>query len=251
MKGYNMEKGLVSIVIATYNSARTLQTALASVANQTYANIELVVVDGGSTDGTLEMIETYAFKRKTYISEKDKGIFDALNKGVKMSSGEWIFVLGSDDELLPDGSDTLIQHSDGFDVVYGNTINRFDDGSLTLFKAKDYHCLNHIICCCHQGLIMKKDCILRENGFNLNYPLRADFDLIQRCYLKEYRFRQVDASIAYYYVGGASGQANLSSDIERYHILKNNHSTKFPFLVFLYYFMKKLVRLYIYDPKKI
>lgn len=243
----------ISIVIATFNAENTLSTALDSVLKQSFNDWECVIVDGVSTDETIKIIESYINQdgRFRYISEPDKGIYDAFNKGWKLAKGEWIYYLGSDDELLPDGIDTLIQHSDGFDVVYGNTINRFDDGSLTLFKAKDYHCLNHIICCCHQGLIMKKDCILRENGFNLNYPLRADFDLIQRCYLKEYRFRQVDASIAYYYVGGASGQANLSSDIERYHILKNNHSTKFPFLVFLYYFMKKLVRLYIYDPKKI
>ena len=69
MKDNNMEKGLVSIIIATFNSARTLQAALDSIANQTYPNIELIVVDGGSTDGTLEMIEGFTFNRKVYVSE--------------------------------------------------------------------------------------------------------------------------------------------------------------------------------------
>ena len=94
---------LVSVIIATYNAGKYLRRALDSVYSQSYTNVECIVVDGCSKDNTLDIVREYVCKNIVYISEQDLGIYDALNKGVLIAKGEWIYVLGADDELLPDG----------------------------------------------------------------------------------------------------------------------------------------------------
>ncbi len=233
---------LVSIIIATYNAEAFLERAIKSVLNQTYRNIECIVIDGCSTDNTLNILEKYKSEKFRVLSEPDKGIYDALNKGCKLAKGDWIHVLGSDDELLSDGIERLIEESKGFDVVYGNTIDRHSNGTLRHWAAKDYHMIKYVMICCHQGMIMKRSAIESMGGFNTVYSLRADFDLVQKLYLQGYRFKQIQKDITYFFVEGASGTALLHTDIERYKILKVNKSTKFPFFVFSYFFIKKIAK---------
>jgi glycosyltransferase involved in cell wall biosynthesis len=95
----------ISIIIATYNVGQTLESAIRSVLYQTYSNVELIIVDGGSTDNTLEIVNKYKAdfgEKMRFISEKDKGIYDAWNKGIVMASGEWVTFLGGDDYLVQD-----------------------------------------------------------------------------------------------------------------------------------------------------
>lgn len=95
----------ISIIVATYNIGQTLESAIRSVLYQTYPNVELIIVDGGSTDNTLEIINTFQAdfgEKMRFISEKDKGIYDAWNKGVSMANGEWVTFLGGDDYLVQD-----------------------------------------------------------------------------------------------------------------------------------------------------
>ena len=124
---------MVSIIIATYNSEKTLRRALDSVLNQSYQDWECIVVDGASKDNTIEIVKEYVSKdsRFRYMSEPDHGIYDAFNKGWKMAKGEWVMYLGSDDEYTMDGIKVLMENSDGADVVYGNVILKYSD-----FKQK-------------------------------------------------------------------------------------------------------------------
>ena len=110
----------LSILIATYNSQSTLRGALESVKNLSFNEWECIVIDGKSTDETIVIIKEYSDvdARFRFVSEKDNGIYDALNKGVQMAQGEWIYVLGSDDEVTPTGLKDLIDQSSGYDVVY-------------------------------------------------------------------------------------------------------------------------------------
>ena len=113
-----------SIVIATYNSAKTLRMSLESVLNQSFQDWECVIVDGASKDGTVEIIKEYSNKdaRFRYISEPDNGIYDAFNKGWKMAKGEWVYYLGSDDLLMQDDLSNLLQNTGHADVLYGDVI---------------------------------------------------------------------------------------------------------------------------------
>ena len=106
---------MVSIIIATYNSGKTLRRALDSVLNQSYQDWECIVVDGASKDNTIAIVKEYVKKdsRFRYISEPDHGIYDAFNKGWKMAKGEWVMYLGSDDEYTKDGIKALLENSNG------------------------------------------------------------------------------------------------------------------------------------------
>lgn len=235
---------MVSIVVATYNSQATLSPCLDSILFQSLQDWECIIVDGLSKDNTLQIIKSYVERdyRFRFVSEKDRGIFDALNKGVRLAKGEWIYVLGSDDILLSDGLACLVNCSKGYDIVYGNTIDQYPNGIKRFPRSKDFHLVVKNMFCSHQALIMRKDVIEKLNGFSLEYPLKADFDLLQRAYLAGCHFKQVQSSIAIFSMGGVSGQASLLQEKERYKILKNNHSVKFPLATSLVTFGKKLVK---------
>lgn len=104
---------MVSIIIATYNSEKTLRRALDSVLNQSYQDWECIVVDGASKDNTIGIVKEYVKKdsRFRYISEPDHGIYDAFNKGWKMAKGEWVMYLGSDDRLTTNGFSEVFKDS--------------------------------------------------------------------------------------------------------------------------------------------
>lgn len=240
---------MVSIVVATYNSQSTLSICLDSILSQSLQDWECIIVDGLSKDKTLQIIKSYADKdyRFRIVSEKDKGIFDALNKGVKLAKGEWIYVLGSDDILVSDGLERLVNCSKGYDIVYGNTIDKYPNGVKRFPQSKDFHLVVKNMFCSHQALIMRKDVIEKLNGFSLEYPLKADFDLIQRAYLAGFRFKQIQDTVAVFSMGGISGQASLLQEKERYKILKNNHSVKCPLVASLITFGKKAIKkVYLY-----
>ena len=231
-----MYKPRISIIIATYNSGKTIKIALDSVCNLDFQDWECILVDGMSKDDTLSIIKEYSNKdsRLRYISEKDNGIYDALNKGVKMSKGEWIYVLGSDDEVTPDGLSRLLAMANENDVVYGDAYIKHVDGSITTFPAKNVGALKYVMICSHQAVIMRKTVIENLGGFNLEYKIRADFDLMQRAYLEGYSFAKVQVFVTYFLTAGMSSKADVWTHIERYHICKNNHSTKIPLFWYLF-----------------
>ena len=99
----------ISIIIATWNAAKTLRTCLDSIVPQLNKDVELILVDGGSKDETNEIIDSYGDKVSVHISEPDKGIYDAWNKGVKVAKGDWVMFVGADDILLPSAIDTYLQ----------------------------------------------------------------------------------------------------------------------------------------------
>lgn len=245
---YMNNSSLISIIIATYNAEKTIKRAIDSCLNQKYPYYEILVIDGKSTDNTISILkdEYSQYNNIKYISEKDKGIYDALNKGIQLAKGDWIYILGADDELLPDGLLCLMKESQNYDIIYGDTIDRTENNKTHYFHAKHYSIIKYIMFCCHQGLIMRRDVILKLNGFNTKYPIRADFDLIQRSFLAGYKFKQINIPIAYFATTGVSSTSNLKNDIERLYILRNNKSTRLPFMVFSYYFFKRITRVLIH-----
>ena len=98
----NMDKNpLISIIIAVYNGEKYLERAIKSVLSQSASNYELIIIDGNSTDSTIDIVKKYRSYISTFISEKDNGIYDAWNKGIKVAKGEWICFIGADDEFYP------------------------------------------------------------------------------------------------------------------------------------------------------
>lgn len=221
----------VSIVIATFNACKTITQALESVQQQSFKDWECLVVDGASKDDTVSIVETFCRKdhRFRYISEPDKGIYDAFNKGWQTAKGEWILYLGADDFLFPNGLAELMKHAGEADVIYGDCELRFERtkrirGNLPL------SCIRHRLPACHQSFVMRRSVIEKLGGFNLEYKVYGDFDLIQRAYMAGFKFKETKAVISSFSVGGVSSD-NISAEAERYRVMKNNKSTNVPALV--------------------
>ena len=95
----HMKAPLISVITVVYNGASTLKKTIDSVAKQNYLNIEYIIIDGGSTDNTVQIIEEYSHRINFWISEKDNGIYDAMNKGIRLAKGDWIYFLNADDKF--------------------------------------------------------------------------------------------------------------------------------------------------------
>lgn len=177
----------VSIITATYNSAATIAHCLASVKNQTYQNIEHIIIDGGSTDNTLDIIQQNEFSGKL-ISEKDKGIYDAMNKGIDLATGAIIGILNSDDLYA---SETIIQQLidlfeiSNSDAIYGNLeyvdasdtqkiTRKWNAGPFTQ-KAFLYGWMPP-----HPTFFVKAELYQQYGKFNLNVYTAADYELMLR-----------------------------------------------------------------------
>lgn len=218
----------ISIIIATYNSAAFLERALRSVKNQIFKGWECIMIDGCSTDDTVDIFKKFAGndERFSYISEKDRGVYDAFNKGWQKAKGEWIYYLGSDDELLPNGLNVLLNISSGADIVCGSTIMRRLDGSTKLKglvpvdKAMPYS-----FGATHQAIIMKRELIKKLGGFDLKYKIIADFDLLSRVFRAHVIIHETYAPIAYFQIGGLSAD-NFGILSEKYSILLDSGVSK-------------------------
>jgi glycosyltransferase involved in cell wall biosynthesis len=201
----------ISIIIPTFNSARTLNACLQSITEQDYDNFEVWIIDALSTDETLALIKSYVakFPFVNFISEADKGIYDAMNKGIDLCDGNWLYFLGSDDTLHNNNVLSTIAlkiiDSDA-DVVYGNVIMRgknkwnldnvIFDGEYNLEKFIDRNI-------CHQAIFYKKSVVEKIGYYNLKYVTNADFDYNLRCYAR-FTFTFIDLVIANFFVGGQS-----------------------------------------------
>lgn len=163
---------LISIILPTYNSEKVINVALESILIQTFTNFEVIIIDGESTDDTLNIAKSSPDIRIKIISEKDKGVYDAMNKAITLSKGKWLYFMGSDDRLYNKHVLQTLSSSlqDRFKIVYGNVLigdsNQPYCGELNqieiLFKN-----------ICHQAIFYNRVCF-REKLFNLAFPIFAD-----------------------------------------------------------------------------
>lgn len=201
---------LFSIIIPTYNSSKTIRNCLESIACQTYNNLEIIIIDGKSTDQTLNIIAQFQNKMNLIIlSEPDDGIYDAMNKGIINAKGNYLYFLGSDDTLY---NSTVIQIVDNeisisnSKVIYGNVRMQGNselvkDGTIYGGAFDLKRLLNFNIP--HQGIFYHKTIFDTIGNYNLNYRIFADHDLNLRAIAK-YDFQYVDQIIADFCVGGSS-----------------------------------------------
>lgn len=223
----NMSNPKVSIIIATYNSERTIYSALKSVAEQDFQDWECIVVDGASKDRTVEIVKEFEAvdSRFRHISEPDKGIYDAFNKGWKMAQGEWVHYLGSDDRVTNDGMQLLIEHCEGVDLLGGSVylVRENEPEKIQLTNGADG---------CHQAFLTRRSVLSELNGFDENYRILADKDFLVRLKLSGYVIRNFNIPVAYYNTSGFSqniSNQNLSIR-EKYRIYKKYKYVKHPFI---------------------
>ena len=190
----------VTIITVCYNAVDLIEDTLESVLNQTYANLEYIVIDGGSKDGTIDVIRKYESRIAKFISEPDKGIYDAMNKGIAFSTGEWINFMNAGDVFV---NDTVIEDvfsrtiKKDVGLIYGNVLMNYpgNDGIVkvldNLKKGQIQFSLNH------QSTFTKGD-FLREVGYDISYKLAADANSFNEIYKRGLGFQYVPVTISCY-----------------------------------------------------
>jgi glycosyltransferase involved in cell wall biosynthesis len=172
-----MRNPLISIVIPTYNSENTVSASLESILNQTYRNYEVLVIDGRSIDRTMEIVMAYSSRISSlkWISETDNGIYDAMNKGVGLARGEWLYFLGSDDTLydshvleniftIPLPKDTIL--------IYGRA-HIIPDDFITSINFSFERLMKYNIC--HQAIFYSRN-VFKARQYNIQYKVLSDWD---------------------------------------------------------------------------
>ncbi len=203
---------LLSIIIVTFNAGKTLQRALNSIFQQSFEDFDIVVVDGNSSDDTLNILGKIGDSRLKWKSEPDEGIYDAMNKGIKKASGHWLYFLGADDQLKNDKVlGTIFEKGtyEDCDFLYGNVyselLKRNYDGPFDEEKIL----FSNI---CHQAIFYKSSVFETVGLFDTRYLLFADWEMNIRCFENvDIRVKYKDVVIADY---AGEGVSTLNSDLD-------------------------------------
>jgi glycosyltransferase involved in cell wall biosynthesis len=220
-------KPILSVITIVYNNVRDIERTMLSVLNQTYQQIEYIMVDGASTDGTLDIIKRYENRISKLISEKDNGIYDAMNKGLKLATGDYVIFMNSGDEFYAnDTVEKVFASADDADIYYGET-EMINDQLQSLgerrHKAPEnftWRSFNYGMSVSHQAIYIKRS--LTE-PYDPKYKLSADIDWIIRAAKKAKKIVKVDGYVAKYLVGGMSKAKHRQSLAERFDIMKRHY----------------------------
>ena len=201
----------VSIITVVFNAVDKIEPTLLSVLGQDYKDIEYIVIDGGSTDGTLDVIRRYRDQISVVVSEQDDGIYDALNKGVLLASGDWIGIMNAGDSFAANDTLSRIFGSDvnisGCDVIYGDSVGVDGQVELPADSAEDITSLESGPCYRHGASFVRKE-IHRRYLFDLSLKsllgFALDYEQIYRMYRAGAVFRKVPVPVIRYELRGAS-----------------------------------------------
>lgn len=211
---------LVTVITVVYNDVKNIEREILSVLNQTYRNIEFIIIDGGSTDGTVDVIKKYDKQIAFCISEKDAGIADAMNKGIDHATGEWVNFLNSDDYYI---SNTIISEifSDKIheaDNIYGSFVGNFNGESVlcvahSTMTDKAWEGMR----ACHSTIFTRLQ-FLKRFKFNIKYRVSADNEFITRCVAEGCTFERFDGVIFRVGTVGNSASNWLKARMENWEI---------------------------------
>lgn len=222
-----------SIITITYNAVRLVEQTLLNVLSQSYPNIEYIVIDGGSTDGTVDIIRRYESGLAYWVSEPDKGIYDAMNKGLQKATGDYVWFINAGDTLC--SSDTVqsvvskLQKRKALpDIIYGET-NIVDEErrSLGLRRLRaprklSWKSFRMGMLVCHQSFIPKRAI---APSYDLQYRYSADFDWCIRCMKQARSFCDTHLTLSDFLDGGTSTTQRKASLRERYAIMCKYYGT--------------------------
>ena len=226
-------KPKISIITVVYNNVKHIERTLFSVFKQDYENIELIVIDGKSTDGTFEVLTRFADKIAVLISEKDKGIYDAMNKGLDNSTGDYVYFLNSGDELFDAKTlSNVFLKADFADVYYGDA-QIIDENNQILGwrelrppEKLNWKSFQKGMLVCHQSIIIKKSI---SKHYNSIYKISADIDWVINSLKKSNTIVNTHLPISKYLAGGLSVKLERKAWKERFTIM-NHHYGLFPTL---------------------
>jgi glycosyltransferase involved in cell wall biosynthesis len=212
----------LSVITIVYNNVKDIERTMLSVLNQTYPNIEYIIIDGASTDGTKDIIYNYKSRLAQFISEPDKGIYDAMNKGLSLATGDYVLFMNSGDEIYgPETVAEVFGSADSADIYYGET-EMYDEQWKSLGQRR--HCapehfnwksFRHGMSISHQAIYVKRNI---AGPFDLQYKFSADIDWIIRASKNASSIVNTHSYVAKYLVGGISKKKHIESLKERFKI---------------------------------
>lgn len=189
---------IVTIVTVAYNARDAVQITIRNIEQQTFKNYEYIVIDGASTDGTVKMLEEYSGIPIKWVSEPDKGIYDAMNKGVLLAKGHWIIFMNAGDKFATkDVLSKVFTVAPTTDVIYGDVVKNG-----VVKKAEKPHNA-HRMFFCHQSCFIRKSC-LTDFPFDIKHKMSADFKQIKQLWYAKKSFTQLYFPIAEYDTTGIS-----------------------------------------------
>ena len=224
-----MDNPKISVVTVVYNSKALIENTVKSIINQSYNHIEYIVVDGGSTDGTIDILNSYKKNISTLISEPDHGIYDAMNKGISLATGDFVVFINSGDKFSSnDILEKIFSHPEAAsaDVVYGDTDITDSEGNIIHSRRHrpperlNWKSFKRGMLVCHQSFIAHRNLV---ESYNLNYRYAADFDWCIRILKKSksvYNSRQV---ISLFLEGGQTRKTIVPGLKERFKIMRHHY----------------------------
>lgn len=242
-KKTNDSKSLISIITVVYNGEKDIEQTIYNVINQTYDNIEYIIIDGGSSDGTLDIIKKYEDKIDYWISEKDNGIYDAMNKGISLVKGNWINFMNAGDTFYNFSLlESIFQNNnfENFDVIYGDHKVIYPHktriamaGSIKkIWMGSQF---------CHQSTFISSS-FHKKNKYNLCNKIGADFEFFYKAYQNKAIFQYIGIVVTNYAAGGISDMNRIDSIVSRWNIVEKNNRVNF---YYIWIIIKEIVKSYI------
>jgi len=203
----------ISIITVTLNCEQHIESTILSVINNKgFENIEYIIIDGYSSDKTLEIINNYKSFIDIIISEKDFGIFDAMNKGTKLSNSDWVMYLNAGDKLDENFNEFNLDQYISYAIVYGNT----NDIGIGIRKPFNLAYLKYgMIMACHQSMIFNKKILKDVLIYDLKYTSYNDFELVIRIYKNKFKVFYLNSTIAHYLGNGVSTKISTKKRLNK------------------------------------
>lgn len=236
MEKSNEHYPLISIVTVSFNAVNYIEETIKSVINQTYPNIEYIVIDGGSTDGTIDIIKKYSDKITIWVSEPDKGIYDAMNKGIKKATGEWINFMNCGDTFYKSTTIEEVFQKANFnsDIIYGNTNLLLLTGEYIqkgeVVSYEEYMPFGH-------QASFSRTSLMKQYEFDRKYKICADRNFFYTAYQNKAKFEYVNITIANYEAEEGLSSANMSKLLYEKGLIEGkttNLSWKIKYFIFLF-----------------
>ncbi len=236
-----MKRKFLSVIIVSLNTKKDFLRTLKSCLNQNKKNIEIIVIDGKSIDGTIDEILKYKKKIFKILIQKDKGIYDAMNKGIKLAKGSWIIFMNSGDifynkNVTKKLSSFCAKYKNDNKIIFGNTIlvDKYDNYQL---KGNYFRKNTILMPFCHQSSIVNSD-VIKKKLFNTKFHYASDFNFFLNCYLNNIKYVKFDNFISRVKAGGMSDkfrQKVLSENIKIF--FENKSYFKILFLIYMKLFV--------------
>lgn len=221
------ERPILSVITVVYNNVSCIERTIQSVINQTYNEIEYIIIDGGSTDGTLDIIRKHLGSIAKLVSERDSGIYDAMNKGLLLATGDYVLFMNSGDEIYAsDTVEKVFATVANADIYYGET-EMFDKNWNSLGRRRhkapqklSLGSFRYGMSVSHQAIYVKRSL---ARPYNITYKLSADIDWILNALQHAREIVNTRMYVAKYLVGGMSKKKHKESLIERFKIFSEHY----------------------------